>query len=146
MLRVEQYEQGKQTILCSQGTFPASYDLQHLLSRQDVVLTSTKTKFASIPLLPAQGDTGCGPDRNKALWSKSFLRWSRSWNSHWTHTGILKLVLCGSYESHTDKSSKLIPEGTMYVSTICLVMFGFIVLNFQTSVQHISQISKFILG
>lgn len=39
----------------------------------------------------------------------------------------------------------LLSEGSMYVSTICLVMFGFIVLNFQTSAQQIAQIRKFIL-
>lgn len=50
-----------------------------------------------------------------------------------------------AHERSHYKSSELISEGMMYLSNICLVMFGFIVLSFQTFLQQISQISKFSL-
>lgn len=49
-----------------------------------------------------------------------------------------------AHEKSHYKSSELISEGIVYLSSPCLVMFGFIVFSFQTFLQQ-EEISKFSL-
>lgn len=50
-----------------------------------------------------------------------------------------------AHEKSHYKSSKLVSEGVLYLSSSCLVMFGFIASSFQTFLQNFFQVSKFSL-
>lgn len=134
---------------CHPTTLRAPWSLHSGLKRQT---------FASTSLLLGQGGSvaptvldvaliGLKPGgyRGKTLWVEADHEQITEPAQGHLNRHCCWLLMHGSYEKSHDKSSKVISEGITYMSSVFMVVFGFIVLSFQTFLQQISQLRKFSL-